>query len=160
MFYIKDQSALFMIIINILQLSKRIGRTSPKLICCRSNEKNSKRTAVISIKFYKIFWTALNHKTLKIDMKMKSSVITKQIMPRRDASPQSIERRTKIAQIPMNNSRIRGKAPQYPYKSLTYFKTTTIINRRGASVNKPKSPENINHKTSTVSIRSWRNKNN
>ena len=146
---------------NYSTITTNVGR-SPRLTDNKSDLKQPKRPAVTTTDFYKRPNNALNAKTPKIDVKMKSKVVTKQIMSRRNASPQSAERRMDISQSPMNNSRTRGKPPQTPYQTVTTkktTKTTTIINRRGGdSGNRPKSPESSGYKTITVNTRSRRNK--
>ena len=148
---------------NYSTITTNVGR-SPRLPDNKSDLKQPKRPAVTTTDFYKRPINTLNPKTPKIDVKMKSKVVTKQIMSRRNASPQSAERRIDINHSPMNNSRTRGKLPQTPYQTLTTkktTKTTTIINRRGGdSGNRPKSPESSGYKTITVNTRSRRNKNN
>ena len=146
---------------NYSTITTNVGR-SPRLTDNKSDLKQPKRPAVTTTDFYKRPNNALNPKTPKIDVKMKSKVVTKQIMSRRNASPQSAERRIDISQSPMNNSRTRGRPPQTPYQTVTTkktTKTTTIVNRRGGdSGNRPKSPESSGYKTITVNTRSRRNK--
>ena len=146
---------------NYSTITTNVGR-SPRLTDNKSDLKQPKRPAVTTTDFYKRPNNALNAKTPKIDVKMKSKVVTKQIMSRRNASPQSAERRMDISQSPMNNSRTRGRPPQTPYQTVTTkktTKTTTIVNRRGGdSGNRPKSPESSGYKTITVNTRSRRNK--
>ena len=146
-----------------------VGRKSPspRLIDNRSDLLKVKKTAVTTTNFYRKPITAVNPKTPQNDMKFKSGVITKQILSRRNASPQPTEKKNEASQSPILNSRIRGLV-KTPYTTLTAktSKTSIVINKRRASGDKDKDKdkdksgktEEENFKTITVHKRSTRNK--
>ena len=144
-----------------------VGRKSPspRLTDNRSDMLKAKKTAVTTTNFYRKPIIAVNPKTPQNDMKFKSGLITKQILSRRNASPQPKEKKNEVSQSPIVNSRIRGLV-KTPYTTLTAktSKTSIVINKRRASGDKDKDKdksgktEEENYKTITVHKRSTRNK--
>ena len=115
-----------------------IGRTNPKMPVNKSDMWQPKRQAATSSDFYK---------KSKNETKIKSTIITKQIMSRRSGSPQLNEKK-----VGSNNSRIKDN-PKTPREVSS---KTTVITRD--TRNRQKSQDKNSYQTITVNVRSRRNK--
>ena len=136
-----------------------IGRDNSRMQGNKSEMIKLKKPAATTTNFYKKPTPSTKNvpRTPYQVSNVKSGVVTRQIMSRRNASPQSYKEKTEF--VKNNNSRTKSK-PQTPYQTSTSksTKTTVVIRERDLSRNEPRNKVqgSNSYKTITVNTRSRR----